>query len=787
MRILTGLVLALVAMPAFARPYTVDDMLQLEGYGQVLAAPGGVIITRQARYDSASDYRYDSHMDRPLSKLLIADRGRAAEPLFAQAADAGYWAAGLSPRGKHLAVFRLKAGRLSSGVVDIARREVRWFDYAPDMPVQAPGALWTSDTQFLQVAMPGTQLPVSLDFGGLAQRLARAGWAKAEAGAAASVDVRGSGRFLTHVIAAKTLRRVDAASGHADVLMTADIADIALSADRRHVAVVHFGESLQPEGDAPIDPAFQVRRRRLSVVDLETGAVTAPCPACDVLPNLLAWSPSGARLLFYARMRGDWSGGRLHVYGARTQRLQALDTGAAIPVIAREFGSSLVLRAGWMGAVPAALAKPPGGRADWYALAPGRAPRNLTRALADPPGPLTALSANGLQLVAGDKLLEIDGNARVHARFEGVEATGLTPLDIYGLGPRLLTTPPERAIVTVRRGDARTVHVGERRIPLGHDDALVALGPDGTAVALDRSTVAETLRRAETRIPIDRINAHLAEVDTADAIPIDGVTRAGAPVRHWLLRPKGARGKLPVVVIPYPGATFSDAPPAPAINRVQAVVNGELLAARGYGVLYPGLPLAETPGEPMQDLAAEIVAALDAAGDTGLVDTGRAALWGHSYGGYAALATAAGTARFRAIIASAAISDLAGGYGSMDPRTDLDRGMMLTPGAGWFEAGQGRMGVPLWENPQRYIRNSPLYAAPKMTTPLLLIHGDVDFVPVAHAERMFTALYRLDRDAVLVRYRGAAHAPASPANIRDQWTRVFDWLERHLGDARDQP
>ncbi|MBW7946875.1 MAG: hypothetical protein H3C60_10655, partial [Sphingomonadaceae bacterium] len=69
---------------------------------------------------------------------------------------------------------------------------------------------------------------------------------------------------------------------------------------------------------------------------------------------------------------------------------------------AREFGSSLVLRAGWMGAVPVVLAKDSGGRADWYALAPGRAPKNLTHALAAPPGPLAALSAaTGVHVVLG--------------------------------------------------------------------------------------------------------------------------------------------------------------------------------------------------------------------------------------------------------------------------------------------------------------------------------------------------------------------------------------------------
>jgi len=46
---------------------------------------------------------------------------------------------------------------------------------------------------------------------------------------------------------------------------------------------------------------------------------------------------------------------------------------------------------------------------------------------------------------------------------------------------------------------------------------------------------------------------------------------------------------------------------------------------------------------------------------------------------------------------------------------------------------------------------------------------------------MFTALYRLNKDAVLVRYWGEGHVLTSPANIQDYWHRIFDWYDQHLG------
>ncbi len=64
-----------------------------------------------------------------------------------------------------------------------------------------------------------------------------------------------------------------------------------------------------------------------------------------------------------------------------------------------------------------------------------------------------------------------------------------------------------------------------------------------------------------------------------------------------------------------------------------------------------------------------------------------------------------------------------------------------------------------------------------MQTPLLIIQGDRDYVPVQQGEEVFTALYRQGKRAEFVRYWGEGHVLESPANIRDMWQRILAWFE----------
>jgi dipeptidyl aminopeptidase/acylaminoacyl peptidase len=85
------------------------------------------------------------------------------------------------------------------------------------------------------------------------------------------------------------------------------------------------------------------------------------------------------------------------------------------------------------------------------------------------------------------------------------------------------------------------------------------------------------------------------------------------------------------------------------------------------------------------------------------------------------------------------------------------------------------------------VANSPLMQAGKITTPLLLVQGEFDSMSAAEAERMFSALYRQDKDAELVVYAGEGHVFASPGVIRDYFQRLFAWFDAALRPTTGAP
>jgi dipeptidyl aminopeptidase/acylaminoacyl peptidase len=161
-----------------------------------------------------------------------------------------------------------------------------------------------------------------------------------------------------------------------------------------------------------------------------------------------------------------------------------------------------------------------------------------------------------------------------------------------------------------------------------------------------------------------------------------------------------------------------------------------------------------------------------------VVDPDRLALMGQSYGAYGVYCLLTQTRIFRAAIAIGGMSDLVSLYGAFDAReryTTRAHEPLLQ--ARFAEGGQLRMGAAPWQDAARYVRNSPIFTVDRIHTPLLIVQGDLDFVGIQQGEEMFTALYRLGRRARFVRYWGEGHGVESPANIRDLWRRMTDWLE----------
>ena len=94
-------------------------------------------------------------------------------------------------------------------------------------------------------------------------------------------------------------------------------------------------------------------------------------------------------------------------------------------------------------------------------------------------------------------------------------------------------------------------------------------------------------------------------------------------LRGWYLLPPGYKPvqRLPVVVWVYPGTVFSDTPPNWFVHINEAhSLNLQLLAAHGYLVLMPSMPLpsSDTKNDPYMELGKGVLPAIDQLVNMGL-------------------------------------------------------------------------------------------------------------------------------------------------------------------------
>lgn len=200
--------------------------------------------------------------------------------------------------------------------------------------------------------------------------------------------------------------------------------------------------------------------------------------------------------------------------------------------------------------------------------------------------------------------------------------------------------------------------------------------------------------------------------------------------------------------------------------------NLQLFATRGYAVL--SADTEARPGRPMSDIAGSLLAGVDAVIEQGVADPERLGIIGHSYGGYSVLSVLVQSQRFKAAIVSAGFSNLIESYSNLWPDG-------TGPRISWAEEGQGRMGGSLWDHRERYVENSPLFFADRISTPVLLLHGtDDNIVRLHEADAIFLSLRRLGKVVQYVQYVGEGHNVAGSDHIPDRANRAIDWFDRYL-------
>ena len=130
----------------------------------------------------------------------------------------------------------------------------------------------------------------------------------------------------------------------------------------------------------------------------------------------------------------------------------------------------------------------------------------------------------------------------------------------------------------------------------------------------------------------------------------------------------------------------------------------------------------------------------------------------------------------RLLFSNSGISDLIGFYGSDD---NDETGFSHT---GTVENGQFRVGASLWQRPDLYLKNSPIFYADRVTTPILIMANKHDYrVPYQQGIKFFKALRSMGKKAWLLQYDNGSHT-VDGADAKDPGIRMMQFLDHYLLD-----
>lgn len=199
-------------------------------------------------------------------------------------------------------------------------------------------------------------------------------------------------------------------------------------------------------------------------------------------------------------------------------------------------------------------------------------------------------------------------------------------------------------------------------------------------------------------------------------------------------------------------------------------------ASAGYVVFIPDIRY--NPGHPAQSAYDCIMSGTDyVLKKFSFIDSKRMGLQGQSWGGYQTAQLVTMTTRFKAAMAGAPVANMFSAYGGIRWGSGLSRQFQ-------YERTQSRIGGSIWDDPELYVENSPLFGLPKVKTPLLIMHNDGDgSVPWYQGIELFMGLRRLNKPTWLLNYNGDDHNLMKEPNRMDLSIRMRQFFDYYLKDA----
>lgn len=242
---------------------------------------------------------------------------------------------------------------------------------------------------------------------------------------------------------------------------------------------------------------------------------------------------------------------------------------------------------------------------------------------------------------------------------------------------------------------------------------------------------------------------------------------AGVSIPAYLTLPPGKEAKgLPAIVLPHGGPSARDEWGFDWL--------AQFLAARGYAVLQPNYRgsagfgdawLNENGFRNWRTSIGDVTTSAKWLAAQGIADPNKLAIVGWSYGGYAALQSAATEpSLYKAVVAIAPVTDLA--------QLKLD----------YADYTNRRVVEQIIGSGPHVAEGSPQRNAAAIQAPVLLVHGDLDSnVRYAHSVEMNQALKAAGKSSELVSFKGLDHYLDDSTARTEMLTKVGELLDRTIG------
>lgn len=274
-------------------------------------------------------------------------------------------------------------------------------------------------------------------------------------------------------------------------------------------------------------------------------------------------------------------------------------------------------------------------------------------------------------------------------------------------------------------------------------------------------------------IKISRTNPQQSDYKWGHRILINYTNDDGVPLQGVLSIPDSYKKgqKLPMIVYSY--EKLSNNMYRYSQPRISGIGMSEMMyVSDGYLFLQPDIYFHV--GTPHSDMHECIDSAVSKVIELGFVDKKAIGYDGFSFGGHCGMYISTQKNKFTAIAAGAGVSNLVQGFNIdivHDGSNEQD----------YYMTQQGRLGASPADKLEIYLRESAVFNAKNMNTPLLLYHGTADsVVRWEHSYGLYSILRFLKKPVILLSYRGEGHGLRKKENRIDITTRLKEYFDHYL-------